>query len=581
LALAAAYGVAACTGLDPDSTLVERDVPAAMRDGIILRADVWRPRNGGPFPVLVYRTPYGKHYAAEAYTTHLRAVERGYAVVIQDVRGRYASDGEFEPYRNEGRDGYDTIEWAARQPWSTGEVGTFGLSYPGAVQWLAAVESPPHLKAMVPAMTFSTPRNFFYSGGVFDASWIPWITNNIAPDLRKRKNLPGPRTDDEAAEQWARIRNGLRTRLLLNNMPELSDVAPFYFEWLRHPPDDPWWDWAEIRGRYDRVDAAVLNLSGWHDEAYGPEGAGTNFNGIMASRSDEPELRARLVIGPWVHGVRSMKRTVTGDLDFGPDAAIDYDALVLRWMDRYLKGVDNGIDREPPVRTFVMSENRWRDRSAWPPPEAKALQLFLAGPSTPGRPGALIAGAPEGDVEPSRIASDPSRPVTDPYGDLGPHDYRNLANHPGVLVFDSEPFADDLEVAGMITADIYLSCDCRDTDLWIKLLDVHPDGSAFNVMSPGLDVQRASYRDPKKGRQLLEPGKVHLLRLDRLTTNNLFRRGHRLRVQVSTSFFPHFSRNLHTGELETESGSPQQAEVRVHHDATFPSGVELLVIRRD
>jgi putative CocE/NonD family hydrolase len=370
MALAAAVGLMTCTGPDPGSARVERDVPAAMRDGTFLRADVWRPSNGGPFPVLVYRTPYGKHDDAAAYSTHQRAVERGYAVVIQDVRGRYASDGEFEPYRNEGRDGYDTIEWAARQPWSNGEVGTFGLSYPGAVQWLAAVESPPHLKAMVPAMTFSTPRNFFYSGGVFDVSWIPWITNNIAPDLRKRKDLPGPRTDEEAGEQWARIRDDLRTRLPLDNMPELSDVAPFYFEWLRHPPDDPWWDWAQIRGRYDRVDAAVLNLSGWHDEAYGPEGAGTNFNGIVASRSDEPDPRARLVIGPWVHGVRSMARTVTGDLDFGPDAAVDYDDIILRWMDRYLKGVDNGIDREPPVRTFVMGENRLRKRSAWPPPEA-------------------------------------------------------------------------------------------------------------------------------------------------------------------------------------------------------------------
>jgi putative CocE/NonD family hydrolase len=250
-------------------------------------------------------------------------------------------------------------------------------------------------------------------------------------------------------------------------------------------------------------------------------------------------------------------------------------------MDRYLKGIDNGVDRVPPVRTFVMGENRWRERRAWPPPEAETLQLFLTGPSTTGRPGALVTGAPQGTVEPSRIESDPFKPVTDPYGVFGPHDYRDLMAHPGVLVFESEPLAADLEVAGTINAEIYISCDCRDTDIWVKLLDVHPDGSAFNLMSPGLDVQRASYRDPEKGHRLLEPGKVYRLRLDRLTTNNLFHRGHRLRVQVSTSFFPHFSRNLHTGELETESDRAEQAEVRIHHDTDYRSRVELPVIRRD
>jgi putative CocE/NonD family hydrolase len=185
---------------------VEKDVSVVMRDGVMLRADVLRPSSEGRLPVLVYRTPYGKEDAPKEYTTFRQAVERGYAVVVQDVRGRYASSGEFRPYENEGRDGYDTIEWAARQPWSNGVVGTFGLSYPGAVQWLAAVENPPHLKAMVPAMTFSTPRNFFYAGGVWDLSWIEWIWDNIAPDVRTRKNLPGPKTYADAIEDVEAIR---------------------------------------------------------------------------------------------------------------------------------------------------------------------------------------------------------------------------------------------------------------------------------------------------------------------------------------------------------------------------------------
>ena len=186
----------------PINPQIDIDVAVPMSDGVVLRADVLRPAGDGPFPTLVYRTPYGKEFALKEYTTFRAAVDRGYAVVVQDVRGRYASAGEFVPYQNEGRDGYDTIEWAAKQAWSDGKVGTFGLSYPGAVQWLAAVETPPHLKAMVPAMTFSTPQNFFYSYGLWDMSWMEWIWDNIAPDIRSKRNMPGPKTDEEAVAAW-------------------------------------------------------------------------------------------------------------------------------------------------------------------------------------------------------------------------------------------------------------------------------------------------------------------------------------------------------------------------------------------
>src|SRR5256885_3103230 len=253
--------------------ITQKNVPVRMRDGVVLRADVLLPAAGGEFPVLIYRTPYGKENAPKEWTTFGKAVARGYAVVIQDVRGRYSSDGEFDPYKSEGRDGYDTIEWAATQPWSNGDVGTFGLSYPGAVQWLAAIESPPHLEAMAPAMTFSTPRNFFYSGGVFDMSWTDWIWCNIAPDERLRRGLAGPRTVEEARAAWARIRDPILRRLPLSALDEFRDVAPYLFTWLEHPAGDPWWDWAELRGRYGRVGAAVVDPSGWHHQAHGPAGA--------------------------------------------------------------------------------------------------------------------------------------------------------------------------------------------------------------------------------------------------------------------------------------------------------------------
>ena len=242
--------------------------------------------------MLVYRTPYGKEPALEEYTTFRHAVEHGYAVVVQDVRGRYASDGEFRPYENEGRDGYDTIEWAARQPWSNGAVGTFGLSYPGAVQWLAAVENPPHLKAMVPAMTFSSAQNFFYAGGLWDMSWIEWIWDNIAPDIRaKTKSARDRRLLTRRLRRGARRVQRCCTRCRSINWKSCAVIAPYYYDWLKHPYDDPWWDWCDLRNKYGRVHAAVLNFSGWYDDNYGPEGATTNFAGLLKARACAPILR--------------------------------------------------------------------------------------------------------------------------------------------------------------------------------------------------------------------------------------------------------------------------------------------------
>lgn len=579
--LAAALAVvgAACAVVGPEPPVVERNVPVPMRDGVVLRANVWCPASAGPFPTLVYRTPYGKDETEGWYTTHLRAVERGYAVVIQDVRGRFASEGDFFPYVNEGQDGFDSIEWAAHQPWSNGSVGTYGLSYPGAVQWLAAIESPPHLKAMVPAMTFSSPRRFFYMNGVWDLSWLAWAHNSIAPDARRRLGLAGPVTEDEAASVWPRVAEGMQSFLPLASLPDLDPVAPFYTEWLRHPPEDPWWDWAELPGRYDHVGAAVLNLSGWYDEAYGPEGATTNFSGLLASRVGERDPRTKLILGPWVHGVRAVGNRQAGERDFGPEAAVDYDDLVLRWMDRYLRGFDNGLDLEAPVRLFIMGENSWRDEPAWPPPSAVPAVRFLNPSTVPGGYG-VLSEAPPKRSEPSTFRSDPAQPTRDPYQVFGPHDYSRLADSAGVLVFDTEPFADDTEITGAITAEIFMSCDCRDTDLWVKVLDVGPDGAAFNLMSPGLDVQRASLRDPSRGRELLEPGEIYSLRFENLITSEVFMAGHRLRILVTGSFFPDFSRNLHTGESEAFSSQMVTAEIQIHHDAAHPSRLVLPVIPR-
>lgn len=555
---------------------VLQDVAVAMRDGVVLRADVILPAKIGRFATLVYRTPYGKQFAVKEASTSMKAASRGYAVVVEDVRGRYASDGDFLPYQNEGRDGYDTVEWAARQPWSDGNVGTFGLSYPGAVQWLAAVEDPPHLKAMVPAMTFSTPRNFFYSGGAFDCSWLDWIWFNIAPDLRRRKGLPGPQARKEVSAAWKESHERMQSFLPLRDLPDLKQVAPFYYEWLAHPPGDPWWDWAELRGKYARVHAAVLNLSGWYDEAYGPDGATTNFNGLFTARAAEKNPRTRTIIGPWTHGGEGEAKS--GEREFGPSAPIDYDELILRWMDHYVRGIDNGADRETPVRIFVMGQNIWRDEDSWPLARAKATPFYLNADDVAARTGSLDATLRATSSASSEFLSDPAHPVRDPYDEYGAHDYRSLAGRDDVLVFDTAPLLVDTEVSGPIRAEIYVSADVRDCDLWVRLLDVAPDGTAFNLMSPGLDILRASHRNGSRTPELLTPDKIYLLTLDRMLTSNVFRAGHHIRVQISGAFFPHFSRNLQTGASEVRSSQIQLGRIRIYHETEHRSRVILPIV---
>ena len=556
--------------------LLEPNVSVPMRDGIFLRADVMRPKLGTAFPVLVYRTPYGKDAARAEYKTFDKAVARGYAVVIQDVRGRYSSEGEFRPYENEGRDGFDTIEWAARQPWSNGSIGTFGLSYPGAVQWLAAVQSPPHLKAMVPAMTFSSAQNFFFAGGTWDMSWIDWIWLNIAPDIRAKQHLDGPQTPKEATALWATEGPTMHRFLPLVRMPQLEETAPYYYDWLRHPAQDPWWDWAELRDKYGRNHAAVLNLSGWYDDNYGPEGATTNFLGLIKSRPGKTAKEVALLIGPWIHGVENTQTTQSGEREFTPSAAIDYDEMVLSWMDHYLRGIENEVASAKPVRYFVMGANEWREAQTWPP-VSRATALYL----TPGKEavsGMLSKAKPNIRTRFSSFVSDPDNPVVNEYRNSGAHDYRKLAKRPDVLTFDTPPLRQDTEITGPIRAQMFVECDCRDLDLWVRVMDVAPDGTVFNLMSPGLDVQRASYRDLKRGRQWLLPDRIYAIDLNNLITSNTFLTGHQIRVQVFASFFPNFSRNLQTGESEVLSAETRKATIKVHTDAQHASRIVLPVV---
>ena len=564
------------------SPCIEKNVDVPMRDGVVLKADVRRPAcDGKQYPVLVFRTPYDKN-EGDPYNerTFDEAVRRGYAMVVQDVRGRFASKGEFDPYRNEGRDGFDTIEWAAAQSWSNGSVGAFGLSYPAATQWLAAVEGPPHLKAIVPAMCFSSLDQSVYFGGVFESAWADWAYRYMSPDLRVAKNLPGPRTYEEAEKEWNALGGAAVVQGWLPSleMPYLKDNSPYYYRWLEHQPYDPWWDYGDLRAKYSRVKAAVLNLSGWYDEPYGPNGAVDNFLGLLRARSGEENPRTRLVLGPWIHGVDAVGSTKSGDRQFAENARIDYNQVVLDFLDYYVRGIDHGEPASKPVRVYDMGRGAWIDSDVWPLRDTRSTTYYLQEKSPGSGFRSLLTSPAPGDASVSFV-SDPLNPVRDEFrANFGAFDLRGLVDRPDVLTFETEPFAADLPVVGHVRAEIHASSDAPDFDLYVKILDVAPDGAAFNLESAGQEVLRASYRNASRERKLLKPGEIAQLNFTNMLTGNTFRKGHRLRVCIMASWFPTYSRNLQTGELETVSSTTRTAKITVHTGPGFPTKVVLPLV---
>lgn len=569
------FAVSAVSGC----THIEKNVAVPMRDGVILRADVRRPAADGKFPVLLFRTPYSKD-EGDSYneTTFSEAVKRGYAVVIQDVRGRFESDGEFFAYFNERKDGYDTIEWAAAQPWSDGRVGMFGLSYPAAVQWLAAVENPPHLKAIAPAMGTSSVENSVYFGGVYESAWASWAYKYISPDLRVKKNLPGPRSIEEATAFWDKTgADTFQGWLPYRDMPYLKDTSPYLYTWLEHPPYDPWWDFGDLRNKYSRVKAAILNLSGWYDEPYGSEGAITNYLGLLKSRAGAADPATRLIIGPWIHGVDAVGIARAGDRTFNDNARLDYDRIVLDWLDYYVRGIDNGVTAQKPVQVYNMGSDRWIHADTWPLAGTRPADYYLNPGS--GSENGTIRTAPAGLNSTASFVSDPDNPVRDDFWtNFGAYDLRSLSGKPGVLTFETEPFESDTAAVGQIGAEIFASSEAPDFDLYVKVLDVAPDGTAFNLQTAGHEVLRASYRDMTANQKLLKPYEVAKMTFRNMVSGNTFKKGHRLRVCIMASWFPTYSRNLQTGLSEMTSSVTRKATINIHSGPDYPSRLTLPLI---
>ena len=575
------FGIASGLGDELYKVRSEKAVEATMRDGVKLSASVFRPDAPGRFPVILIRTPYDKEAYGRYSSFPAYAAAKGYVVVVQDVRGRYASGGEFLPYAQEIRDGYDSVEWAAALPYSNGKVGTQGCSYLGAVQWQLATAAPPHLVAIFPQCTFANARHFFFFGGTFDLSWIGWLNGRL-PEIKKRRGIGGKEVLPEEAEaQWAQNKWKWLSFLPLRDFPLLKEFCPYYYEWLAHPDDGPFWDFADVEKKHDRVQVPAYNLTGWFDDGYGQPGAILNFLGMKKNGgTKEAREGQKLIIGPWTH---CNPATRAGEVEFGPEAAVYVDELVLRWFDFWLKGLENGILSEPPIKIFVMGDNRWRYEHEWPLARTEYIPYYLhsfGGANSLNGNGTLDRGAPESE-KPDSYIYDPANPVTDyRFEETGPRDQRPIEMRNDVLVYTSDPLPTDLEVTGPITAELWASSSAKDTDFVVKVTDVYPDGCSQNITPPLSGILRARYRESETSPMLLTPGRIYRFDIGLMYTSQVFKRGHRIRVAVTSSYFPHMDRNPNTGHPFGEDKEIVRAEQKIYHDKGYSSRVILPVIPR-
>ena len=539
----------------------------AMRDGVRLSTDVYRPDATGRFPVVLVRDPYDNGSGRGHPGRGKFWASRGYVFLHQDVRGRSDSEGGFFPSLNEGLDGYDTVRWAATQPWSTGAVAMIGGSYLGTVQWRAAAAGSPDLKAIAPFFCGIDVYKDAYPGGALELGRIGWAAG-----------MEG-RTPQLFPREWARV----IWHLPLLTMDEvLGQHLPLWKGLIRHPSAGSYWEPLGDSERIEQTQVAPLILGGWYDPFL--PAVLEAFQKSASRKVKGKVLHQKLVVGPWRHGGTNQRKT--GEIDFGDDAVVDENELALRWFDCHLKGECNGVVDEPRVELFVMGANRWRKAQQWPLPEiqftrfyfhsqGKASLLEGDGSLTRGRPG----------TEPAdRYAYDPANPVPTRGGSLpgintgvspGPVDQREVEARSDVLTYTSPVLERNLEVTGPLWVTLYAASTARDTDFTAKLIDVYPDGRAINLNE---GIIRARYRESRASPELLEPGRIYRYEIDLVATSNLFRKGHRIRVEISSSNFPRFDRNPNTGNPFGLDDKLETALQTIYHDRDHPSHVVLPII---
>ena len=554
-----------------------------MRDGIQISSDVYMPVGDGSYPTIILRTPYDNISASDLQRVgHLYFAQRGYAVVTQDVRGRYDSDGEWYPFVSESDDGYDSIDWVAKQSWCDGNVALIGSSYRGLTQWQAAQNPHPSLKAAVPRVAYSnTYHNWVYTGGAFQLAF------NLSWSLMMSDRVNQP--------QHLFLPKEAHISTYMNHLPLItSDEAAgrnvrMWKDWVNHPSYDSYWESMKpIDAHYADVDVAAYSMGGWFDVFL--QGGLNNFMGVTKHGKTEKIRRSqKMIVGPWIHGLGALgAESITGDIDFGDNALIDLYDEQLRWYDYWLRGIDNGIMDEPRVKVFVMGANRWRESDEWPIPGTKYTPYYFHSNGTANSllgDGTLNRTKP-GDEPSDHYTYDPNHPVMTIGGStccneetlpvsMGPRDQRPNEYRPDVLVYSSDVLESDVEVTGPVKLILYASSSAKDTDFSAKLVDVFPDGYAMNVAQ---GIQRARYRDSWEKPALMTPGEVYKFEIDLWSTSNCFLKGHRIRVEVTSSNFPQFDRNPNTGNDFGQDAEIVKADQTILHDKDNPSHIILPII---
>ena len=551
---------------------VERGATALMRDGVTLRADIYRPKGDGKFPVLLQRTPYDK---SQDILFGLKAAAKGYVVVVQDVRGRYTSDGEWYVFKHESDDGFDTVEWAAKLPYSDGRVGMFGGSYVGATQMLAAISHPPHLAGICPIVTASNYHNgWTYQGGAFEQWFNESWTSGLAQDTLNRATKAN--TNARKAVDVL----PLRQYPLFNGDPaaqqQTTALAPYFNDWLDHPGYDEYWKRWSIEENYDSIQVPALTVAAWYDIFQG--GALKNYQGML-TKAGNANARGKQRLLVIIGGHAGIGRQI-GDRDFGPEAEYNEDDTVLEWYDYLFYGVQNHYATGKPVRIFVMGTNAWRDEDAWPLARAKQTKFFLKSENSGGVLATTAATGKDADT----YVYDPTNPVPTVGGPLccdsqhlapGPQDQRTVEARPDVLSFSTPSLTQDTEVTGPVTLELYAASSAVDTDFTAKLVDVWPNGYAQNLTE---GILRASYRNSDSKPEALKPGQVYPLHIDLWSTSNVFLKGHKIRLEVSSSNFPRFDRNLNTGKSAATSAETVKATNTIYHDTSHPSALTLPIV---
>jgi hypothetical protein len=575
LLLLASITLAQSTAPMPEGypVIAQTGVRVKMRDGVLLAADIYRPKTEGKFPVLLIRTPYNRKDAA----TGIFLASHGYVVVQQDTRGRFESGGEFYPFKNEMNDGYDTIEWAAGLPYADGRVGMYGGSYVGATQMLAAASNPPHLVGIFPYVTAAEYyEGWTYEGGAlmqwFASSW----TSGLALDTLQRKTSALTRS-----KEWAEKLPVEDYRLL--GLPTIADVAPYFRDWIEHETNDDFWRAVKISDHYGKMNIKALHAGGWHDIFSG--GSIRNFIDLR-KQAPTAEVRngQRLLMGPWAHAATSPEGKI-GDVTFGKQALLDMNDTILKWYDYVMKGKQNEFATGGPVRIFVMGDNVWRDEQEFPLARTEYTKYYLhsgKGANSVAGDGVISMAAPKSE-KPDTFEYDPASPVPTIGGRLccgaglppGPFDQRPNEGRADVLVYSTPPLERDTEVTGFITMELYASTSAADTDFTAMIVDVDPSGYARYL---GDGIIRARYRNSTARPEPIEAGKIYKYTIDLWATSNVFKAGHRIRVYISSSNFPRFNRNLNTGEKTLGATRMEKARQTVYHDAEHPSAIILPII---